>query len=103
MKYKYLLSSLLIILVLVESNAQNQSGILDPKPGNSRFLLRGYSDATFMSNDEETTFGNARFVPLFLYKQSDKLFFEGELEFEVEDGEVEVALVNQGDAHIGLG
>ncbi|MEQ8681163.1 MAG: hypothetical protein RID25_15485 [Cyclobacteriaceae bacterium] len=55
-------------------------------------MLRGYSDATFTSSENETTFGNARFVPLFLYKQSDKLFFEGELEFEVEDGEVHVAL-----------
>ena len=91
MKYKYLISLTLVIGALVDINAQNQGG-LSPQPGNSRFLLRGYSDATFMSNDEETTFGNARFVPLFLYKQSDKLFFEGELEFAVEDGEIEVAL-----------
>ena len=91
MKYKYLISLTLVIGALVDINAQNQGG-LSSQPGNSRFLLRGYSDATFMSNDEETTFGNARFVPLFLYKQSDKLFFEGELEFAVEDGEIEVAL-----------
>ncbi|MDW3212140.1 MAG: hypothetical protein R8N23_19885 [Reichenbachiella sp.] len=92
MKYRYFLSSALIMLVLIEAEAQNQPGTLNSKPGDSRFLLRGYSDATFMSNDEETTFGNARFVPLFLYKQSDKLFFEGELEFGIEDGEVEIAL-----------
>ncbi|MEQ9442780.1 MAG: hypothetical protein RIG62_27310 [Cyclobacteriaceae bacterium] len=92
MKYRYLLSTVLVILAAVESRAQNQPGTLDPKPGNSRFLLRGYSDATFLSNDEEATFGSARFVPLFLYKQSDKLFFEGELEFAVEDGELEIAL-----------
>lgn len=92
MKYKYLLSLALIFCVLMEISAQTQQGSLSSQPGNSRFLLRGYSDATFLSNDEETTFGNARLVPLFLYKQSDKLFFEGELEFEVEDGEVHVAL-----------
>ncbi|MEQ8554087.1 MAG: hypothetical protein RIC06_09420 [Cyclobacteriaceae bacterium] len=91
MKYKYLISLALVIGAMVDINAQTQ-GSLSPQPGDSRFLLRGYSDATFMSNDEETTFGNARFVPLFLYKQSDKLFFEGELELEVEDGEVHVAL-----------
>ncbi len=91
MKYKYLLSSALVLCALIEIKAQTQSS-LSLQPGNSRFLLRGYSDATFMSNDEETTFGNARFVPLFLYKQSDKLFFEGELEFGFEDGEVEIAL-----------
>ena len=92
MKYKYLLSSALVLCALIEIRAQTQQGNLSPQPGNSRFLLRGYSDATFMSNDEETTFGNARIVPLFLYKQSDKLFFEGELEFGFEDGEVEIAL-----------
>ncbi len=91
MKYKYLLCSALVLCTLIEIKAQTQ-GSMSPQPGNSRFLLRGYSDATFMSNDEETTFGNARFVPLFLYKQSDKLFFEGELEFGFEDGEVEIAL-----------
>ena len=91
MKYKYLLSSALVLCILIEINAQTQSS-LSPQPGNSRFLLRGYSDATFMSNDEETTFGNARFIPVFLYKQSDKLFFEGELEFAMEDGEMEIAI-----------
>lgn len=91
MKYKYLLCSALIVGVLLNISAQSQ-GSLSPKPGNSRFLIRGYSDATFMSNDEETTFGNARFVPLFLYKQSEKLFFEGELEFGMEDGEIELAV-----------
>ena len=91
MKYDYLLCLALILGILPDINAQSQ-GTLSPQPGNSRFLLRGYSDATFMSNEEGATFGNARFVPLFLYKQSDKLLFEGELEFEVEDGEVEIAL-----------
>lgn len=91
MKYKYLLCSALVLCALIEMKAQTQ-GSMSPQPGNSRFLLRGYSDATFMSNDEETTFGNARFIPVFLYKQSDKLFFEGELEFAMEDGEMEIAL-----------
>jgi hypothetical protein len=62
------------------------------RPGQSRFMLRGYADATFFANKEEISFGNARLVPVFIYKQSDKLLFEGELEFEVEDGEVKVAL-----------
>jgi hypothetical protein len=62
------------------------------KPGQSRFLLRGYADATFFANKEEASFGNARLVPVFIYKQSDKLLFEGELEFEIEDGEVNVVL-----------
>ena len=93
MKNKYIISSAsLIILAALQLNAQSTSDTTDPKPGNSRFMLRGYSDATFQSNDEESTFGNARFIPVFLYQQSDKLFYEGELEFAYEDGEVEIAI-----------
>ena len=57
----------MIILAALQLNAQSTSDTTDPKPGNSRFMLRGYSDATFQSNDEESTFGNARFIPVFLY------------------------------------
>lgn len=93
MKNKYILSSaLLIILTVLELKAQGTSGSNDTKPGTSRFMLRGYSDATFFSNSDETTFGNARFIPVFLYKQSDRLFYEGELEFSYEDGELETAV-----------
>lgn len=96
------LSSVLLLTVSIgtangqqdtSDDSQSLRKLIDQyKPGQSRFLLRGYADATFVANEEETTFGNARFVPLFIYKQSDKLLFEGELEFEIEDGEVEIAL-----------
>lgn len=76
-----------------QDDAQSAQGASNQyKPGLSRLLLRGYADATFVADKEGTTFGNARLVPLFIYRQSDKLLFEGELEFEVEDGEVEIAL-----------
>jgi len=91
MKYNYLITSMALLL-LFQLNAQSPTTSYDPKPGNSKFMLRGYSDATFLSNDEESTFGNARIIPVFLYQQSDKLFYEGELEFAYEDGEVEIAV-----------
>jgi hypothetical protein len=72
--------------------AQTADSTLTSKPGNSRYMIRGYADATFISGEGQTSFGNARFVPLFIYKQSDRLLFEGELEFQIEDGEVAVAL-----------
>ncbi len=72
--------------------AQTTDGSISSKPGKSRYMIRGYADANFISGEGETSFGNARFVPLFIYKQSDRLLFEGELEFEIEDGEVEIAL-----------
>ena len=92
MKYKYILCLALVFGFLINVKAQTDQSNLSSAPGSSRFLLRGYSDATFMSNEEETTFGNARFIPVFLFKQSDRLFYEGELEFSFEDGEIEVAL-----------
>jgi hypothetical protein len=95
--------SVVLLLTVSIDNAYGQEGTSDNpqtlrqlidqyKPGQSRFLLRGYADATFFANKEESSFGNARLVPVFVYKQSDKLLFEGELEFEVEDGEVKVVL-----------
>ncbi|OEK03047.1 hypothetical protein BFP97_16630 [Roseivirga sp. 4D4] len=85
---------LLLLLVLMSGTivAQTTASSFSPKPGNSRYMIRGYADANFISGEGETSFGNARFVPLFIYKQSDRLLFEGELEFEIEDGEVEMAI-----------
>lgn len=85
---------LLLLLVLMSGTivAQTTASSFPPKPGNSRYMIRGYADANFISGEGETSFGNARFVPLFIYKQSDRLLFEGELEFEIEDGEVEMAI-----------
>ncbi|MFY0654353.1 MAG: hypothetical protein JXQ96_20115 [Cyclobacteriaceae bacterium] len=91
MKNKYLLILVFFLGFVNDASSQDTSSI-DSKPGNSKFLIRGYSDATFSSGEGESTFGNARFIPVFLYKQSDKLFFEGELEFAMEEGELEVAL-----------
>ena len=85
---------LLLFLVLMSGTivAQTTDNSFSSKPGNSRYMIRGYADANFISGEGETSFGNARFVPLFVYKQSDRLLFEGELEFEIQDGEVEIAL-----------
>lgn len=86
---------LLLGLLLLASGAllaQTSDNSFSPKPGNSRYMIRGYADATFKTGEGETSFGNARFIPIFLYKQSDRLLFEGELEFAIEDGEVEINL-----------
>ena len=88
---KYFLLGLMLVLG-VPAIAQTTDSSFSSKPGNSRYMIRGYADANFISGEGETSFGNARFVPLFIYKQSDRLLFEGEMEFEIEDGEVEIAL-----------
>lgn len=64
------------------------------KPGKSGFLLRGYAHGglEYHEADEELNFVFGAFNPIFLYRQSDKLFFEAELEFLFEDDDLEVGL-----------
>ncbi len=62
------------------------------KVGTTNFLITGYSFAGFTDMEgENSTFG-AGFNPIFLWKLNDELFFEAELEFELEGDETEVAL-----------
>src|SRR5213078_1673683 len=55
-------------------------------PGSTKFLLAGYGTAGFTARSGEDPFFDASFNALFLWKFSDRLFFEGELEYEFEDG-----------------
>src|SRR5207237_9946875 len=55
-------------------------------PGTTKFLLGGYGTAGFTARSGEDPFFDAAFNAIFLWKFSDRLFFEGELEYEFEDG-----------------
>ncbi len=54
-------------------------------PGSTKFLLAGYGTAGFTARSGEDPFFDAAFNALFLWKLSDRLFFEGEMELEFED------------------
>ena len=59
----------------------------------TKFLLTGYGYSGFEKvGDENSTFGPAGFSPIFLWKKSDRLFFESEAEFEIEDGNLNIGL-----------
>lgn len=62
------------------------------KPGKSKFLLRGYAHSGLQVSDEEFSFVGGSFNPVFLYKQSDRLLFESELELELVGGETELGV-----------
>ena len=65
----------------------------DSAPGSTRFLLTGYGDAGFISqNHGGAQAFSAAFNPILLWKLSDKLLFEGELEAELEGSETSIAL-----------
>jgi len=61
-------------------------------PGIRKFLLTGYGFAGFSSSDLNDSSFNVGFNPIFLWKLNDQIFFEGEAEFELEDGETNVSL-----------
>jgi hypothetical protein len=62
------------------------------KPGKSRFLLRGYAHSGLQATKEDVTFEGGSFNPLLIYRQSDRLLFESELEIELNGDEVELGL-----------
>lgn len=66
------------------------------EPSKTQFMLRGYGHTGFEymdSGDEtESTFLGSAFAPIFLYKHSDRLMFEAELEFVLEANELETGL-----------
>src|SRR5262249_18637624 len=75
-------------------------------PGSTKMLIGGYGSATFTSTTpgygpatplppdsrEARNFFTATFNPIFLWKMSDRLFFEGELELELENTDTSLSL-----------
>ena len=61
-------------------------------PGSTKFLLAGYGTAGFTARSGEDPFFDASFNALFLWKLSDRLFFEGEMELEFEDNNTTINL-----------
>src|SRR5437773_12105308 len=61
-------------------------------PGSTKFLLAGYGTAGFTARSGEDPFFDAAFNALFLWKLSDRLFFEGEMELEFEDNNTTINL-----------
>lgn len=83
---------LLIFLGFVAFGVKAQNN--DFKSSKTQFMIRGYGHAGFDSfnNDgvRKSTFNGGTFAPIFLFKHSDRLMFEAELEFELSDDELEI-------------
>ncbi len=84
---------LFILLTAITLQAQD-------KPGESRFLLRGYAHSGLEFRNDASTFVGGSFNPIFLWRQSKKLLFEAELEIAVEGGETEFGLEYANMAYI---
>ncbi|MEP6698852.1 MAG: hypothetical protein ABJB09_03900 [Verrucomicrobiota bacterium] len=61
-------------------------------PGTTKFLLAGYGTAGFTARSGEDPFFTVAFNPIFLWKLTDRLLFEGELEMELEGADTHLAL-----------
>ena len=61
-------------------------------PGTTKFLLAGYGAAGFTAQRGHDSFFTASFNPIFLWKLSDRLLFEGEIELELEGSQTSVKL-----------
>src|SRR5207237_5825983 len=69
-----------------------KSQVKETFPRSTKFLLAGYGTAGFTARSGEDPFFYASFNALFLWKLSDRLFFEGEMELEFEDNATTINL-----------
>jgi hypothetical protein len=56
-------------------------------PGSTKFLVAGYGTSSFAAKSGEDPFFDATFNAFLLWKLTDRLLFEGEVEFEFENGD----------------
>ncbi len=59
---------------------------------NTGFLLTGYTNASFISEGKNNSFGDVGFSPIFLWRPAKHFFFEGELEMGFENGQLAINL-----------
>jgi len=62
------------------------------RPGTTGFLVTGWAASGYTDSEDATSSFNGGFNPILLWRLSDRVFFEGAPEIELEDGETEVAL-----------
>ncbi|MEY8021347.1 hypothetical protein AB8P51_10980 [Muriicola sp. SD30] len=91
------MKKLLVLLIAVVFGGQMYGQTYNTfEPSKTQFMLRGYGHTGFEymdSGDEtESTFLGLAYAPIFLYKHSDRLMFEAELEFVLEGNELETGL-----------
>lgn len=64
------------------------------KPSKTQFMVRGYGhsgiDYKEVDRKQENSFVGTAFAPIFLFKHSDRLLFESELEFKLEGGKLKI-------------
>jgi hypothetical protein len=91
------MKKLVVLLIAVVYGSQLYSQTYNNfVPSKTQFMIRGYGHTGFnyQSNgdEKESSYVGSAFAPIFLFKHSDKLMFEAELEFELENNDLEIGL-----------
>ena len=84
------MTSLFAVLAAPHLAAAAETGLA--APAESRFVLTGYGYASYLDPDGADGSFDMAFAPIFLYRVSDKLLFEAELEFGLDENVVETEL-----------
>ena len=82
----------LLLLMLILQPLWAQENIPSNVAGRTNFLVSGYGFVNFENEDGSPSNFESGFNPIFLWKLNDRIFFEGEVEFELEDGGTNVGL-----------
>lgn len=90
------MKKLIIVLIafVLGSNINAQNN--DFESSKTQFMIRGYGHTGLnyqsTGDEKESTYVGSAFAPIFLFKHSDRLMFEAELEFGLENNELEIGL-----------
>ncbi len=87
MKTKLLILICIVTVSILHAQTNNPRSI-----GQNKFVVLGNAEATYTATKGESAFGDVNFKPIFLWKISDKLFAEAEIEIETGDGEADLGL-----------
>lgn len=85
-------NTLLLLLFLFVTENLLQAQLLSKASGQNKFAIFGNAEFTYTSNSDQKNFGNVNFKPIFLWKISDKLFVESEIEVETGGGSADIGL-----------
>src|SRR5690349_21574924 len=89
MKKQFSLLFFMLLSASVSVNAQNLSSAIS---GQNNFILLGNAEAKFVYDTATAKFTEVNFKPIFLWRITDKLFVESEVEIETGDGVVDIGL-----------
>jgi hypothetical protein len=95
MRKKYLLVVPLCCFGLIHAQVTTENAqppAPSSKDGQNKFAIFGNGEMTFVANKDNVQFGDVNFKPIFLWKISDQLFVESEVEFETGEGSLDIGL-----------